>query len=49
MHDGARVVQFGKLVKDTYEELGIPCELRYRGHVPELDELAFLKKHLGME
>jgi len=40
--------RFGKLVQDKYAELKIPCELRYEGHVPAQDELAFLKKHFGM-
>ncbi len=37
---------FGKLVDDRYEELGIECQVRYRGHMPTQKELEFLKKHL---
>ena len=40
---------FGKLVQDKYEALGIPCRLRYPGHVPEQDPMAFLKEHLKLE
>jgi acetyl esterase/lipase len=38
--------QFGKLLRDKYAELGIPCELRHAQHTPAMDEMAFLKKYL---
>ena len=40
---------FGKLIKDKYDELGLPCHLVYSGKPGELDELAFLKKHFGAD
>jgi len=39
---------FGKLVDDTYEELGIECLVRHRDHRPEVSEIEFLKKEFGM-
>jgi acetyl esterase/lipase len=41
--------RFGKLVKDTYDDLGIECVLRYKGHAPEQSGLEFLAEHLGLE
>jgi len=40
---------FGKLVKDKYDELGITCLLRYKGHTPEQSEIEFLKEQFKLE
>jgi hypothetical protein len=40
---------FGKLLKDKYDELGVTCLLRYKGHTPEQNEIEFLKEQFGLE
>lgn len=40
---------FGRLVKDTYKELGLECQLRCWGSKPERDELEFLKEQLHLK
>jgi len=39
---------FGKLLKDKYDEMAIPCHLVCGGRPAQHDELTFIKEHLGM-
>jgi hypothetical protein len=40
---------FGKLIKDEYDPLGIPCHLACSDVRPDVGELSFLRKHLGRQ
>ena len=42
-----RDIPFGKVLKAKMDELGIPCTIRFREDLPDLDTDAFRERALG--